>query len=352
MVALRNLAPVVEYWKSDFHTTEPVSEVVPYVWPWNDLRQLLDDALENVSAMDAERRLLCLSNPGLDGAPYVTNTLLADVQALKPGERAPAHRHTTNSVRLSLEGDGAYTMVDGEKCYMNRGDVVTNLNWAWHHHGNEGTENVIWMDVLDVPLVTTLGATTYDYDYAKEGDADPHFISVTEPSSRSEDLFSTGGIYPTFVHGSDVSATPQVVYRWERTRETLERMKKYDGDPYDGIIVELGRTMTGERIYKTMSVYMQLLRPGEKTRTHRHSSSAVYCVLEGQGYTQVGDKRLDWKTNDMFCLPTWSWHHHVNLDETADAVLYSVSDIEAARIMGLYREEAMTDAGDAVAVKR
>ena len=45
------------------------------------------------------------------------------MQLLLPGEWAPAHRHTPNAVRLIVEGEGAYTTVDGEKCPMSRGDL-------------------------------------------------------------------------------------------------------------------------------------------------------------------------------------------------------------------------------------
>ena len=57
------------------------------------------------------------------------------MQLLLPGEWAPAHRHTPNSVRMVVEGEGAWTTVDGEKCPMERGDLILTPTGLWHEHG-------------------------------------------------------------------------------------------------------------------------------------------------------------------------------------------------------------------------
>jgi gentisate 1,2-dioxygenase len=348
---LPNRPPVVEYWKTDFHTTEPHTPVVPYLWKFDELKDLLIDARDSISAMDAERRLLCLSNPGLPNQPFAaTTTLLADLQLLRPGERAPAHRHSTSSVRLCLEGHGAYTMVEQEKCPMERGDVILNPVWAWHHHGNEGTEDVIWMDVLDVPMVTSLGSIVYDYDYAKEGDAEQHFITPRSGASRSDDLFGSGGVVPKLARSAHGTQQPQVTYRYARMREALERMKSYEMDPYDGFIAEYVNPMTGRPIIPTMSVSMQLLPPGVALGTHRHTSSTVYCVVEGSGHSIIGDKTYEWTKNDIFVVPSWCWHRHVNTGDQ-DAVLFAVTDAQPIQLLGFYREEAEEN-GTIVPVKR
>lgn len=72
-----------------------------------------------------------------------------------PGDKAPVHRHTASAGRFSLEGSGGYTTVAGEKLPMQRGDLLITPNGEWHDHGNEGTEPIFWVDMLDAPLSKT-----------------------------------------------------------------------------------------------------------------------------------------------------------------------------------------------------
>jgi gentisate 1,2-dioxygenase len=277
---------------------------------------------------------------------------MGDVQLLKPGERAPAHRHTTSSIRLSLEGSGGYTMVDGEKCVMERGDIIVNPIWAWHHHGNEGTQDVIWVDVLDVPLVTALGSTKYDYDYAKEGDKEDRYVSVREDSNRSEDLFGVGGLLPRFGTARAKWHNTQVCYKWRNTIAALNRMKRYSGDPYEGVAVEFVNPATGRSVIPTMSLSMHLIRAGEALKTHRHTASSVYCVVQGEGYTEAGGETLKWRKNDLFVIPTWTWHRHVNTSTSGDAILFRVTDAPVGQMLRLYRFEERSEAGEPVAIMR
>ena len=119
-----------------------------------------------------ERRALQLFNPGLDGRWATTNTMIAAVQLLLPGEVARAHRHTPTAIRFIMEGEGAYTAVDGERVYMAPGDLVLTPSWAWHDHGNETDRPVVWMDGLDIPLVQALNAMFFQIYERAPGPAD------------------------------------------------------------------------------------------------------------------------------------------------------------------------------------
>jgi gentisate 1,2-dioxygenase len=35
---------------------------------------------------------------------------------------------------------------------MKPGDLIITPVWNWHDHGNEGQNNVIWLDGLNIPL--------------------------------------------------------------------------------------------------------------------------------------------------------------------------------------------------------
>ena len=46
------------------------------------------------------------------------NRSIAGLQLILPGEIAPPHRHAPSAIRFILDGEGAYTQVDGEKTIM------------------------------------------------------------------------------------------------------------------------------------------------------------------------------------------------------------------------------------------
>ena len=344
-----------EYWvaQPDFQSTEPRRAATPHLWRWADVEPVLrgSSAVIGVGAntAEAERRALILANPGLGGKPDVTTTLYADLQLVKPGEQAPAHRHTTAASRFILDGAGGFTTVEGEKCGMARGDLIINPAWLWHDFGNEGDADAIWLDVLDVPLVNALNAVFYDYDFWKEEDADKNVQSIRKPDDYSYRLYATGGVRPRFVPPPSTSSSRQLVYRWADVRAQLHRLRAYDGSPYDGIILDYANPETGGSLVPTMGFSIQLLRSGEHTRAHRHTSSTVYCVAEGRGYTEVDRQRLDWRENDVFVVPSWLWHHHASVG--GEAVLYAVSDAPAVSRLGLYREETRTETGDIARVE-
>jgi gentisate 1,2-dioxygenase len=63
-----------------------------------------------------------------------------------PGETAPNHKHTIGAVRLIIEGEGGFTTVGGERCPMEKGDVILTPAGRWHQHEHAGTAPVIWLD--------------------------------------------------------------------------------------------------------------------------------------------------------------------------------------------------------------
>ena len=93
----------------------------------------------------------------------------------------------------------------------------------------------------------------------------------------------------------------------------------------------------------TIGASMQLLRPGEHTQAHRHTGSFIYQVAKGSGYSIIDGKRYDWTERDIFCVPSWAIHEHVNLSANDDACLFSFNDLPVMRALVLYREEAVKE---------
>jgi gentisate 1,2-dioxygenase len=151
-IAKKDMAPLWERLK-DLVPREPVTACQPAIWHFKDVKALVHEAGELITAREAERRVLVLENPGQKGKSRITNTLYAGLQLILPGEIAPAHRHTSSAIRFILDGEGAYTQVEGEKTIMSPGDFVITANWCAHDHGNQSKQSMIWLDVLDLPTV-------------------------------------------------------------------------------------------------------------------------------------------------------------------------------------------------------
>ena len=137
---------------------QPTSPVAPVCFRYDEVRPHVLEAGRLISAEEAERRVLVLENPALRGRSCITQSLYAGLQLILPGEVAPAHRHTQSALRLVLDGEGAYTAVDGERTTMRYGDFIITPSWTFHDHGNDGADPVVWLDGLDIPLVRFLDA--------------------------------------------------------------------------------------------------------------------------------------------------------------------------------------------------
>ncbi len=332
--------------------TQPQSAAIPHHWKWSDLKgpvyEMADPTLGvglGQGGGKAERRVLVYRNPGLGGQYAVTNTFFGDIQIVRKGEIAPSHRHTTTAARFIFEGQGGWTTVEGERAMLSPGDLVINQQLGWHDHGNDGPDDFVFFDVLDIPLLTSLATATWDFDYAKfTGSKEKPAQDLHWPLNHSNDLYQAGGIVPKYIGGSRADHSPMLSYRWEVVRDALKRLAKHAGDPYEGVIVEFVNPATGGSVGPTMSICAQLLRPGEKLREHRRNASTIYIGAAGAGFTKVGDKRFDWRRNDIFCVPSWHWHEHGN-DSNEDAIVYSVSDSIVIEKLGLYCEQRKTKDG-------
>lgn len=317
-------------WSVQLLYPEPRTAVRPHVWKWDVVRPWLLRASELIDTQQAERRALLLANPGVPADNVTTQTLVSACQLILPGEVARSHRHSAAALRFIMEGSGGYTVVNGEKTTMEVGDFIATPNWTWHDHGNEGGGPMFWLDGLDVPLVRALDAVFFEPYSTRQQE-------VVESAGASDYRFGRG-VRPTFLSHHD-AATPLLNYRYPQVREALTELGKSPlGDLSDDVRVEYVNPITGGHALPTIAAYAQLLRPGFDGRPHRHTSSAVYLVVEGSGYSMINGRRFDWAPNDVIALPTWAWHSHHN-PGGADAVLLSYTDVPVFGSLGLLREE-------------
>jgi gentisate 1,2-dioxygenase len=322
-----NLAPLWEV-LGNLVVEEPKPQSVPTVWHYDEIRDFIMESGSLITAKEAIRRVLVLENPGLRGSSRVTESLYAGLQLILPGEVAPSHRHSQSALRFVVEGQGAYTAVDGERTIMSPGDFVITPSWTWHDHGNESDQPMVWMDGLDVPLVAITNAT-----FAEELGEDSQ--PVSRPQGDALARYGSG-LLPVGYETS-TPTSPVFNYPYERTREALEKMRAAEEwDPCHGLKMRYVNPVTGESAMPTMGTFMQLLPTGFETAPYRSSDGMVYSVVEGTGRTVVGEETLDWGPRDTFVVPSWMRHHHAAHE---DAVLFSFSDRPVHQKLGLWRED-------------
>jgi len=323
---------------------QPKSRMVPYLWRWDAMLPLLKHSGEVVPlSRGAERRVLGFVNPGFPERFGATHTLWGAYQYLLPREVAPAHRHSPGAIRFIVEGNGAFTTVEGDKLIMSRGDLVLTPPWTWHDHGNESDEPMIWFDGLDLPLVNEMEATFYE---AFPKDAQP----IARPVGDSERRYGLGQLRPTWQR-SVGSFSPLLNYKWAATEQALRRLATVDASPHDDVAMEYINPHTGGPLMPTLACFIQLVRAGVRTQAHRHTGSAVYLVFEGRGSSVIDGERFDWRRGDVFVVPSWTWHEHASGDGS-EAILFSVHDTPVLQALGLYREQPYTEHGGHQPVER
>jgi gentisate 1,2-dioxygenase len=325
-IATKHLKPLWEVLHA-LVPDQPQPKCVPAMWKFADLRPPLIEAGELISAREATRRVLILENPAFAGESKVTNSLYAGVQLLKPGEVAPAHRHTQSALRFVLEGKGAFTAVDGERAYMEPGDLILTPSWTYHDHGSNITDPVIWLDGLDIPILQFL-----DAGFCENLAEDQQ--QVARPAGDA--LARYGANMLPVDYRPRTLTSPVFAYPYARTREALERMS--GGAPVDtchGFKMRYINPATGGHAMPTIATFMQLLPKDFRGESYRSTDATIFVGVEGSGRSRVGNSVFDWGPRDVFVVPSWVPTRH---EADQEAVLFSYSDRVVQERLGLWRE--------------
>ena len=308
---------------------QPASPAIPHLWRYDDMaKPFLTEAGQLITAREAERRVLILENPGMKGGSSITRSLYAGLQLVLPNDVAPAHRHTQNALRFILEGEKAFTAVNGERTLMHPGDLVLTPAWHWHDHGNDSDMPMVWLDALDIPMVAF-----FDASFSEMGDDDSQ--TVVRPVGDSDRRF--GNNLAPVDWQPETQSSPIFNYPYARTLETLQSMAQSDvPDPCHGHKLRYVNPASGGHVTPTMAAFMQMLPGGTQTLPYRSTDGTVFSVVEGVGESNIGGKSFRWKARDVFVVPSWT---EVTHRAEGDAVLFSFSDRAAQEKLGLWREQ-------------
>ncbi len=316
---------------ADIVTVKPKPVGVPALWRFDEMRPLLMEAGSLITAHEAERRVLILENPAMPGKSQITGTLYAGLQLVLPGEVAPSHRHTPSALRFVLESEGGYTAVDGERIVMRPGDFIVTPAWTYHDHGNDSNAPIIWLDVLDLPLINQL-AVGFAEHHPQETQP------VTLPEGDSLARFGSG-LFPVDykpAHGT----TPVRCFPWDRSRKALlDTARSTPVNRCHGVKMRYENPATGGFPMATIGTFLQMLPANFSGAPYRSTDATVFCVKEGRGKSKIGNDVFSWGPRDIFVVPSWTPVQH---EASEQSILFSASDRPVQQALRLWREEEMS----------
>ncbi len=303
----------------------PTRQTQPTMWSYEQIRPLLLQAGRLTPIEKAERRVLVLANPGhgLDKM-QASPAIYLGMQLLLPGEWAPAHRHTPNAVRMVVEGDGAYTTVDGEKCPMQRGDLILTPTGLWHEHGHDGSEPVIWLDVLDLPLMF-YAEVSYHVNGSRQ----------EVRSSQDERRYAQGGMLPTPFFQRSGQAYPMLRYPWEQARAALIAMASADPE-LEHVQITYINPLTGEDAQNVLGFYALMLRPGQSLQLPVRSPAQVFHVIEGQMHWACAGVGHELSEADTACAPGYEAVTLRNPQTDRPCFVFMADESPLHRKLGVY----------------
>jgi len=266
----------------DLMPLSPMSKAAPHLWRWQRLKALAAEAGRIVPVgRGGERRAIALANPSFGGKPFATPTLWAAIQYLMPGEDAPEHRHTQHAFRFVVEGEGVWTVVNGDPVRMSRGDFLPQAGWNWHAHHNAATKPMAWIDGLDIPFAYYTESQFFEVGREHVSAAE----KTTPESSRSERLWGHPGLCPVSLPDA-LTATPLLAYRWVDTDRALAEQLALEAEGHVATLspghaaVRYTNPTTGRDVLPTIRAEMHRVRAGAQTQARREVGSSVVQVFD------------------------------------------------------------------------
>ncbi|MEO7760619.1 MAG: cupin domain-containing protein [Casimicrobiaceae bacterium] len=322
-----NLVPLWPNLRAVLPPNKPRPRTKPTCWAYSTIRPLLLQAGELTPIEKAERRVLVLANPGhgLENM-QASAAMYLGLQLLLPGEWAPSHRHTPNAVRMIVEGEGAWTTVDGEKLPMSRGDLILTPTGLWHEHGHDGTEPVVWLDVLDLPLVHYIEAS-YHVNGGRQ--------TVTGGSGAR--AYARGALLPTPAFARSNNAYPMLRYPWAAARAALEALSA-DRPEVEAVQVTYANPETGGDAENILGYYALMLRPAQTLQLPVRSPAMVLHVIEGGATVQIEEERFTMTEADTCCAPGYCNVTLSNRSAMQPTFLFIADESPLHRKLGVYEQ--------------
>lgn len=323
----QNLVPLWPSMRAVLPYGIPTRRTQAQCWPYDKVRPLLMQAGELTPMEKAERRVLVLANPGhgLENM-QVSPSIYMGIQLVLPGESAPNHRHTPNAVRIIIEGEGAFTTVDGEQCRMDRGDLILTPAGKWHEHHQVGDTPITWLDILDLPLMYNLEGS-----WAIEGELQKN--ARLDDKSFAE--YSTAGVVPFVNQQAAPKESPMLRYPWKKTRACLEQMATQI--PQGLIAIRYSNPETGLSLFPSIGFGAIMLRPGETAALPKRTWPRAFHIVDGSGSLVVdGNDAIEFTGKDTLSAPGYTDVTFNNASASEPLFIITADESPLHQYLGIY----------------
>jgi len=207
---------------------------------------------------------------------------------------------------------------------MHRGDLILTPTGLWHEHGHDGKDPVIWLDVLDLPLVYYMEAS-----YHINGERQ------TVVPGQGDKQYARGGVVPSYVFERSKKAYPMLRYAWTDAKASLEAIAA-DQPTLEAVQVTYVNPETGGDAENILGFYAMMLRPGQTLRLPARSPAQVFHVIEGAVEANIVDSTFTLVEADTCCAPGYEAVTLKNLQADKPSFVFIADEAPLHRKLGVY----------------
>ncbi len=150
----------------------PASEAVETVhYPAAEIAAQLRRVVEAAPDETTSGVALIFSSTAHEASRNILPTLTLSLNTVPPGERQRAHRHNAAAITLILKGEGAYSLIGGERQDWSPHATLVTPAGEPHSHHNPGATRALFLIVQDGGL--HYHARTMDFAFLESSDAAP-----------------------------------------------------------------------------------------------------------------------------------------------------------------------------------
>ena len=121
-------------------------------WPAAEIDKRLDTVYARPNSTEEAGRAVLFSSRALAPARNILPMMVAAINTLEPGKDQRAHRHNGVAITLALEGEGVYSLIEGERVDWVAGAAQITPAAELHSHHNRGTKRMRSLVIQDEGL--------------------------------------------------------------------------------------------------------------------------------------------------------------------------------------------------------
>jgi gentisate 1,2-dioxygenase len=121
-------------------------------WPAEEIDKRLDTVYARPNSKNEAGRAVLFSSQALAPARNILPMMVAAINTLEPGKDQRSHRHNGVAITLALEGEGVYSLIEGERIDWVIGAAQITPATELHSHHNRGSDRMRSLVIQDEGL--------------------------------------------------------------------------------------------------------------------------------------------------------------------------------------------------------